>query len=108
MNLSNVGDVHALAISHGEGRFIASGDMLGMLAADGRIATQYCDEGGIPSMSVSVNPNGSMYAVEGLFSPDGRVFGKMSHTERRGDNVAKNIYGNKHQPVFESGIHYFR
>ena len=107
MNLCSVGDVHAVAISHGEGRFIASDDMLSKLAADGRIATQYTDIYGEPSMDILVNPNGSSMAVEGLFSPDGRVFGKMGHSERRGDFVAKNIYGNKHQPVFESGMNYF-
>ena len=107
MSLCGVNDVHTIAISHGEGRFIASGKMLRQLAADGRIATQYTDADGEPSMDISVNPNGSMLAVEGLFSPDGRVFGKMGHTERRGEFVAKNIYGEKHQPVFESGVKYF-
>ena len=108
MNLCSVGDVHALAISHGEGRFIASADMLEQLSADGRIATQYTDMDGNPSMDTFCNPNGSLMAVEGLFSPDGRVFGKMGHAERRGEFVAKNIYGRKHQPVFESGVEYFR
>jgi len=108
MDQCSVGDVHAIAVSHGEGRFIASGEMLRQLSADGRIATQYCDINGTPSMERPVNPNGSQMAVEGLFSPDGRVFGKMGHTERRGEFVAKNIYGEKHQPVFESGIGYFR
>jgi len=108
MSLSSVGDIHAIAISHGEGRFIASPEMLGRFASDGRIATQYTDIHGNPSMDADVNPNGSMMAVEGLFSPDGRVFGKMGHTERRGGSVAKNIYGDKHQPVFESGVNYFK
>ena len=76
--------------------------------ADGRIATQYTDMDGTPSMDISVNPNGSLMAVEGLLSPDGKVFGKMGHTERRGRFVAKNIYGNKHQPVFEGGVYYFK
>ena len=107
MSLSSVGDVHAVAISHGEGRFVAPDELLVRLAADGRVATQYTDRMGEPSMDSLVNPNGSIMAVEGLFSPDGRVFGKMGHTERRGEFVAKNIYGNKHQPVFESGIYYF-
>ena len=108
MNLSSVGDVHVLAISHGEGRFIASPDMLEQLILNGRIATQYSDIDGNPSMVTPVNPNGSIMAVEGLFSPDGRVFGKMGHTERHGEFVAKNIYGQKHQPLFESGVNYFK
>jgi len=107
MNLCSVGDIHAIALSHGEGRFIASEDMLDRLVRGGQIATQYVDMAGEPSMETIYNPNGSMMAVEGLFSPDGKVFGKMCHTERRGSLVAKNIYGNKHQPVFESGIRYF-
>jgi len=104
MSESSVGDVHAVAVSHGEGRFIASDEMLQSLTAQGQIATQYTDIYGVPSMEL----NGSVMAVEGLFSPDGRVFGKMGHTERRGRFVAKNIYGDKHQPVFESGIKYFK
>ena len=108
MSLSNSGDVHAIPISHGEGRFVASAEMLDKLVADGRIATQYTDISGVPSMDIRVNPNGSLMAVEGLFSPDGLVFGKMGHTERRGEHVAKNIYGSKHQPVFESGVRYFK
>ena len=108
MSLCNAGDIHCLPVSHGEGRFVASGDVLGRLAANGQIATQYSDANGAPSMLSSVNPNGSDWAVEGLFSPDGRVFGKMAHTERSGKFVAQNIYGEKHQPVFESGIHYFK
>jgi phosphoribosylformylglycinamidine synthase len=104
----NVGDVHTLAVSHGEGRFVADDELLKQLAADGRIATQYVDYSGAPAMDTCVNPNGSVMAVEGLFSPDGRVFGKMGHSERRGEFVAKNIYGNKYQPIFESGVEYFR
>ncbi|MDR0905854.1 MAG: phosphoribosylformylglycinamidine synthase [Oscillospiraceae bacterium] len=104
---SSVGDVHAIPISHGEGRFFAPEAELERLIAGGQIATQYCDLGGVPSMDISVNPNGSLRAVEGIFSPDGRVFGKMGHTERRGEFVAKNITGDKHQPVFESGVAYY-
>ena len=107
MNLSNVGDVHTIAISHGEGRFFASADMFDQLTASGRIATQYTDMDGNPSMDTFINPNGSLMAVEGIFSPDGRVFGKMCHPERYGRLVAKNIYGNKDQPIFESGVNYF-
>jgi len=108
MNLSSVGDIHAVPISHGEGRFTASSIMLKDLMDKGQIATQYTDINGTPSMNTAVNPNGSDSAVEGLFSPDGRVFGKMGHTERCGEFVAKNIYGDKHQPVFESGVNYFK
>jgi len=107
MSLSNVGDVHAVAISHGDGRFFASDDMIGQLAVNGLIATQYTDADGRSFMHTHINPNGSRFAVEGLFSPDGRVFGKMGLSERSGEFVGKNIYGNKHQPIFESGINYF-
>ena len=108
MCLSNVGDIHIIPMSHGEGRFVASGDMLTQLMSDGRIATQYVDNDGTPSMDIAINPNGSLLAVEGLLSPDGRVFGKMGHTERYGEFTAKNIYGEKYQPIFESGISYYR
>ena len=78
------------------------------LIANGQVATQYTDADGNPSMDILVNPNMSYMAVEGIFSPDGRVYGKMAHTERRGEYVGKNIYGNKHQPVFEGGVNYFK
>ena len=105
---SNVGDLHAIPISHGEGRFVAPQAVLDQLIANGQVATQYVDENGLPSMGMDVNPNGSLLAIEGIFSPDGRVFGKMGHSERRGDHVALNIPGNKYQPLFESGAEYFR
>jgi phosphoribosylformylglycinamidine synthase len=108
MSRSNVGDVYAVPISHGEGRFVAPLEEFTRLAANGQIATQYVDENGEPSMDVRFNPNGSFQAVEGIFSPDGRVFGKMGHSERRGESVAKNIFGDKHQPVFESGVAYYK
>jgi phosphoribosylformylglycinamidine synthase len=73
----------------------------------GQIATQYCDPAGAASQDILVNPNGSLMAIEGITSPDGRVFGKMCHTERFGANVAKNIYGGKYQPIFDSGVKYF-
>jgi phosphoribosylformylglycinamidine synthase len=107
MSGMKVGDVHALPVSHGEGRFVANDDAIAKLLANGQLATQYCDNKGMPSMDTEINPNGSVYAVEGIFSPDGRVFGKMGHSERRGPHVAKNISGDKHQPIFESGIQYF-
>ncbi len=108
MLLSHVGDLHAIPVSHGEGRFVAPQAVLDQLIANGQIATQYVDAQGVPSMDIAVNPNGSMGAVEGIFSPDGRVFGKMGHSERRGEFVAKNIPGDKLQPIFESGALYFR
>ena len=103
-----VGDLHAIPISHGEGRFVAPQAVLESLAANGQIATQYVDGAGNPSMDIGVNPNGSMLAIEGIFSPDGRVFGKMGHLERRGPFVGVNIPGEKLQPLFESGAEYFR
>ena len=108
MLLSHVGDLHAIPVSHGEGRFAAPQNVLDRLIADGQVATQYADAQGVPSMDISVNPNGSARAIEGIFSPDGRVFGKMGHSERRGRFVAKNIPGEKLQPIFESGALYFR
>jgi len=103
-----VDDIYTVPVSHGEGRFIAGDALLLKLVENGQIATQYCDAEGAPGMDVSVNPNGSVMAVEGILSPDGRVFGKMAHTERRGPLVAKNIPGVLHQPIFEAGIDYFR
>ena len=104
----NVGDLHTIPISHGEGRFVAPPDVIAGLIAHGQVATQYVDLEGRPSMDIAANPNGSAEAIEGIFSPDGRVFGKMSHTERRGPCVAVNIPGNKHQLLFESGAEYFK
>jgi phosphoribosylformylglycinamidine synthase len=107
MSLSNVGDVYAVPVSHGEGRFVAPEEILRSMITGGQIATQYCTPDGDVSQDILYNPNGSMMAIEGITSPDGRVFGKMCHTERRGAHVAKNIWGEKHQPVFESGVKYF-
>ncbi|MEY4245135.1 MAG: hypothetical protein RLZZ245_2720, partial [Verrucomicrobiota bacterium] len=101
------GDVHQIPVSHGEGKFYASPEMIAQLAKTGQIATQYCDEHGTPSMLPSINPNGSMSAIEGITSPCGRIFGKMGHSERTGSNVAKNIPGVKHQRIFEAGVQYF-
>ena len=103
----NVGDVHTVAISHGEGRFVASPELLAELQKTGRIATQYVDEAGNPSMDWGVNPNGSVLAIEGITSPDGRVLGKMGHVERRGAGLYKNVPGDKFMPLFESGVDYF-
>src|SRR5699024_207372 len=87
----NVGDVHAMPISHGEGRFVASPEMVAQLAANGQIATQYVDLNGNASMETEYNPNGSIAAIEGITSPDGRVLGKMGHSERSGLGLASNI-----------------
>ncbi|MEG1072585.1 MAG: phosphoribosylformylglycinamidine synthase [Oscillospiraceae bacterium] len=108
MAKSAVGDLHAIPVSHGEGRFVAPPQLLEKLIANGQIATQYVGLDGVPSMDIEVNPNGAVACVEGLFSPDGRVFGKMGHSERAGDFIAKNIPGNKYQPIFESGAYYFK
>ena len=105
---SHVGDLHAIPISHGEGRFTAPQAELERLIANGQIATQYVDASGAASMDIDANPNGSLEAIEGIFSPDGRVFGKMGHSERYGDFVGRNIPGDKHQPLFESGAEYFK
>lgn len=103
----NVDDVHSIAISHGEGRFVASSELLEQLKANGQIATQYVDEKGIPSMNLDVNPNGSLLAIEGITSPDGRILGKMGHTERNGYGLYRNVPGNMFQPLIEGGIGYF-
>ncbi len=105
---SHVGDLHTIPISHGEGRFVAPAAVVEQLIAAGQVATQYVNSAGDPSLSIDVNPNGSVQAIEGIFSPDGRVFGKMGHTERAGQWIAKNIPGDKHQPLFESGALYYR
>ena len=105
---SQVGDLHAIPVSHGEGKFVAPGALLEELITRGQVATQYVDLGGAPSMDIAANPNGSVLAIEGIFSPDGRVFGKMGHSERRGTYIAKNIPGDKYQPIFESGAAYFQ
>ncbi len=104
---STVGEIHRLPVSHGEGKFFASASVIAELAANGQIATQYCDEAGSPSMDIVINPNGSLAAIEGITSPCGRVFGKMAHTERSGSFVAKNLPGEKHQPLFSAGVDYF-
>jgi len=104
----NVGDLYTIPISHGEGRFVAPSKAAADLIAHGQVGTQYVDMEGRPSMDILVNPNGSLEAIEGIFSPDGRVFGKMGHLERRGPFVAVNIPGEKHMPLFESGAEYFK
>lgn len=102
-----VGDIHSIAVSHGEGKFVASNELLNTLAQNGQIATQYVDPSGNPSKDTPFNPNGSYLAIEGITSADGRVLGKMGHSERIGTHVGTNIQGNKNQKIFEAGVKYF-
>ena len=101
------GDIYSVPISHGEGRFLASEELIKQLAANGQIATQYVDLDGNASMDIQFNPNGSMYAIEGITSPDGRVFGKMGHSERVGKGLYKNVPGNYEIRLFEAAKKYF-
>jgi len=104
----SVDEVHTIAISHGEGRFVASDEVVKSLIENGQVATQYVDAAGQPTMNLRYNPNGSVLAIEGITSPDGRVLGKMGHTERSGDELYRNVPGNKYQPLFEGGVDYFK
>ena len=103
-----LGDEFLVPISHGEGRFVAPQAVLDQLAAQGQIATQYVDLASQPTMDLRYNPNGSLLAIEGITSPDGRILGKMGHSERRGDGLYENVAGDKFQPIFEGGVDYFR
>ena len=103
-----VGEQFTVAISHGEGRFVAPQEVLDTLMKNGQIATQYVDIEGNPTMDQRYNPNGSVLAIEGITSPDGRVFGKMGHSERSGEYLYKNVTGDKYQPIFEGGVDYFK
>lgn len=105
---AELGGIYCNPASHGEGRFVANDEWLNLLYANGQIATQYVDDKGNPTMEECWNPNGSYMAIEGITSPDGRIFGKMAHSERRGEAVAKNIYGEQDMKLFESGVNYFR
>ena len=106
--LTNVGDVYNVPISHGEGRFLASPELIAQLAANGQIATQYVDLDGNATTDVRFNPNDSMYAIEGITSPDGRVFGKMGHSERIGAGLYRNVPGEYDIRMFEAAVKYFR
>ena len=106
--LTNVGDVYNVPISHGEGKFLASEELIRRLAANGQIATQYVDLEGNATADVHFNPNGSLYAIEGITSPDGRVFGKMGHSERIGSGLYKNVPGEYNIRMFEAAVKYFR
>ena len=105
---AELGGVYSIPASHGEGRFVAGEEWIKKLFENGQVATQYVDLDGNPTMDEDFNPNGSYYAIEGITSPDGRVLGKMTHSERRGDHVAVNITGDQNQYIFESGVEYFR
>ena len=107
LSLTRPGELYEIPISHGEGRFYASGELTSKLFRNGQIATQYVDDKGEPTMDTFFNPNGSVQAVEGLVSPDGRIFGKMGHSERVGESIAKNIPGKKDQQIFKAGVRYF-
>ena len=104
----NVGDIHTIPISHGEGRFVAPKHVLDELFDNGQVITQYVNPNGEVTMESPYNPNGSMMAIEGIVSKDGRVLGKMAHSERQGDNRFKNIYGEMDQLIFEAGVKYFK
>ncbi|NPD30884.1 phosphoribosylformylglycinamidine synthase [Eggerthellaceae bacterium zg-1084] len=108
MSLCDQGDVHTVPISHGEGRFVASDDVLRALAEGGQIACQYVDAAGNPSMSWDVNPNGSVWAIEAVTSPDGRVLGKMAHTERTSAGAYRNVPNVVTAPLIEGGVNYFQ
>ena len=103
-----VGDVHSIAVSHGEGKFVVSEELAKQLFEHGQVAFQYCDEAGNVSMNPLDNPNGSSYAIEGIVSPDGLILGKMGHSERKGENLYKNIDGDKFQDIFKNAVEYFR
>jgi phosphoribosylformylglycinamidine synthase len=108
MDGMNLGDIHTLPVSHGEGRFVISEDQLKVLDKNGQIATQYVDFEGNPTMNVEGNPNGSYWGIEGVFSPDGLVFGKMAHSERVSQGVYLNVEGDFQQRIFDAGIRYYR
>lgn len=108
--LSNVslGEIYEVPVSHSEGRFVASNEILQSLVDNGQIFSQYVNEQGIATPVGNVNPNGSMYNIEGLISKDGRIIGKMGHSERKGDNIHKNVPGKKDQRIFEAGVNYYK
>ena len=104
----NAGDVFAVPISHGEGRFVANDDVMKKLIENGQVATQYVNLEGTPVSDMPFNPNGSVCAVEGITSPDGRVLGKMGHVERKGNDLYANVPFEKDMKIFESGVNYFK
>ncbi len=108
LSLTNVGDIYNVPISHGEGRFLASEELIRQLAQNGQIATQYVDLDGNATSDIHFNPNDSMYAIEGITSPDGRVFGKMGHSERIANGLYKNVYGDYDIKMFKAAVKYFK
>jgi len=108
LSLTKPGEIYSVPISHGEGRFLADPALIDKLASNGQIATQYVDEKGLPTMDVHFNPNGSLMAIEGITSPDGRVLGKMGHTERYAAGLYKNVPGNYDPHLFEAAVKYFK
>jgi phosphoribosylformylglycinamidine synthase len=108
LSKTKVGDIYSVPISHGEGRFLASDALIAELAENGQIATQYVDLDGNATYDIEYNPNGSCFAIEGITSPDGRIFGKMGHCERVGSNLYKNVYGDYDIRMFEAAIDYFK
>ena len=107
-NNVSVGDVHTIPVSHGEGRFVGEEALIKKLFESGQVATQYVDFNGTPTYDIKHNPNGSTHAIEGICSADGRILGKMGHSERIGNNICKNIVGNKDQKLFEAGVRYYK
>ena len=105
---AELGGIYCNPASHGEGRFVANEEWIRKLFENGQVATQYVDDKGCPTMDECWNPNGSYLAVEGMTSPDGRILGKMAHSERSGETVAINIYGEQDMKIFESGVKYFQ
>ncbi len=104
----SVGDTHTIAVSHGEGKFVVSEAEAAALFRNGQVAFRYADPAtGQPTMQAPANPNGSYYAIEGIFSPNGQILGKMGHTERYEANIFKNIHGQKTQPLFANAVRYF-
>lgn len=103
-----IGEMHQVAISHGEGKFVVSDEIAEQLFENQQVAFQYCDFEGKPSMDSKHNPNGSSFAIEGIVSPCGKILGKMGHSERKGENLYKNIYGNKVQDIFANAVRYFK
>ncbi|MDE7129781.1 MAG: phosphoribosylformylglycinamidine synthase subunit PurQ, partial [Alistipes sp.] len=103
----NVGDRHAIAVSHGEGKFVVSEELAEKLFAAGQVAFQYVDPDGYATTDAPHNPNGSSYGIEGIISPSGQILGKMGHTERYEEGLYKNISGDKHQDIFANAVAYF-
>ena len=108
LSACELGGVYTVGLSHGEGRFVCAPEQFEALLANGQIASQYVDLAGNPSMDVDYNPNGSAYAVEGITSPDGRVFGKMAHFERYSEGIYRNVAGTHYQPIFKGAVQYYK